>query len=187
MSGTERPSGFAKVSLLDPRNMPFVKVHSQPIKDIKCSPRSDTLVLSTSLDKTLKITNLLSGAVCHTFHLDQAGWSCSWDPVDPNSMIVGLQNNVVLLFDIRKTSTFVKKLDSTRRSSKPLPIHSLTAIRGCSEGTNTFPRGIIVGTPENAFFWSHKDGTYEMNSLEDENVPGEQFLFYFFFFSHGAQ
>ena len=172
-NANERPSGIVKVSLLDSKNMPFFKIHDQPIKDLKCSQRSDSLVLSTSQDKTLKITNLVSGAICHTFHLDQPGWSCSWDPVDPNAMLVGLQNNVVLFFDIRKTSTFLRKLEATRRGPKPLPIHSLAAIRG-GEGANAFPRGVLVGTPENIFFWSLKDGAgYQMSFLEHENVPGE--------------
>jgi len=167
----EKPSGIVKVSLLDPRNTPFIKIHDQPIKDLKCSGRTDSLVLTTSLDKTLKITNLSSEVVCHTFNLDHPGWSCSWDPADPNGMFVGLQNNVILHFDIRKPSTYLKKLEATRRGSKPLQIHSLTALRG-GDSPGGFPRGVIAGTPENIFFWAIKDNTYQLSHLEDERVPG---------------
>lgn len=55
--------GFIKYSLLDPMQSEAVRLHTKEIRDIKPSPRTDGLVLTASLDKTIKLTSLTSNTV----------------------------------------------------------------------------------------------------------------------------
>lgn len=55
--------GFMKYSLLDSMQLEAVKIHHKEVKDIKPSPRADGLILTGSLDKTAKITSLLSNTM----------------------------------------------------------------------------------------------------------------------------
>jgi len=173
-----------KISLLDVQRTEFLGIHQQPIKDMKCSPRFDGLVLSTSLDKTLKVTSLATGTVQHSFQLESGGWSCSWDPLDPFCMAVGLQNSSIVFFDIRNTSTFVKKI---KNGKKPLPIHSIAPVHQ-QEGASFNPSGWLIGTPENVFFWNSSDRfNYVCHPFADNLLPGSLYfrktiIFFNFFF-----
>jgi E3 ubiquitin-protein ligase RFWD3 len=55
--------GFVKYSLLDPMQLEAVRLHNRDIRDIKPSPRTDGLVLTASLDKTIKLTSLTSNTI----------------------------------------------------------------------------------------------------------------------------
>lgn len=49
--------GLRKVSALDPNHSEFLSLHSQSVRDIKFSPFDDSLVLTSSMDRTLKLTS----------------------------------------------------------------------------------------------------------------------------------
>ena len=104
--------------------MELIKIHQKPIRDIRASPRNDGLILTASLDKTLKVTSVLSNNTVLTYQLDQPAWSCCWNYDYGNRLYCGLQNNVVLEFDLRNTSGAVKRFRGSDRASGP-PIHSL--------------------------------------------------------------
>jgi E3 ubiquitin-protein ligase RFWD3 len=56
-----------KYSLLDSMQLEAVKIHQNKLKDIKSSPRQDGLVLTASLDKTVKITSLISNTIVQRY------------------------------------------------------------------------------------------------------------------------
>lgn len=53
--------GLRKINLYDPTQTEFISNHSGIIKDLKHT--TNNLILSTGLDKTLKLTSLLSNQV----------------------------------------------------------------------------------------------------------------------------
>ncbi|GFR05220.1 e3 ubiquitin-protein ligase RFWD3, partial [Trichonephila clavata] len=57
--------GFRKISTLDMKPSEFVLVHQKPIRDMAFHCH-DGLVLTASLDKSVKITNVLTNSVVHT-------------------------------------------------------------------------------------------------------------------------
>eukprot|EP00842_Homolaphlyctis_polyrhiza_P004357 jgi/Hompol1/4922/HPOL_004026-RA len=58
--------GILKVNLRDVALQEFVEVHKATIRDMDVCPNGDGTILSTSLDKTLKITSFRSNTVLQT-------------------------------------------------------------------------------------------------------------------------
>ncbi|EDV29484.1 uncharacterized protein TRIADDRAFT_51870 [Trichoplax adhaerens] len=58
--------GIVKISSLDVRNPFFLKLHNKDIRDLKFNQSGDNLLLSASLDKTLKITSMSTDNVVQT-------------------------------------------------------------------------------------------------------------------------
>ncbi|XP_023224106.1 E3 ubiquitin-protein ligase RFWD3-like [Centruroides sculpturatus] len=60
----------------------FVSIYRKPIKDIAFH-RSDTLVLTASMDRSIKLTNILSNSNIQSYTLPFEAWSCVWSKDDP--------------------------------------------------------------------------------------------------------
>lgn len=58
-----QPYGFRRVNLRNPSLTDFIPIHNGHIKDIKRAYNGSGMILSTSLDKTLKLTSLKSKQV----------------------------------------------------------------------------------------------------------------------------
>lgn len=101
--------GFRKVSTYEMKPAEFVLVHQKPIRDMAFHV-NDALVLTAALDKSLKITNVLSNSVVQTYTVESDVWSCAWDSDDPVYFYGGLKTGEVYVFDIRVTSRHVYQL-----------------------------------------------------------------------------
>ena len=55
--------GLLKVSGLELRSSEFVSIHQGVLRDVVFGPEGDGLVLSASMDKTLKLTRMVSNTV----------------------------------------------------------------------------------------------------------------------------
>lgn len=53
-SGT---AGLLKISLRETSSQEYIPVHCKPVRDVQCCPRGSGLILTTSLDRTLKLTS----------------------------------------------------------------------------------------------------------------------------------
>jgi hypothetical protein len=66
ISPTETKHALLKVSLSDTTQHDVFFVHDKIIRDIKCSPHAGGVVLTTSLDKTMKLSNTVKNTVVAT-------------------------------------------------------------------------------------------------------------------------
>ncbi|KAJ8298684.1 hypothetical protein KUTeg_022744 [Tegillarca granosa] len=105
--------GVKKISAMDFKTAQYLTIHSKPIRDVCFHPFTDDgVLLSCGLDKTIKMTSIISNAVVQTYDVDAAVWSCVWNSDDRNLLYAGLQNGRVLEFDIRNTGTHVQQLNT---------------------------------------------------------------------------
>jgi len=112
--------GLRKISNVDFKANEFIPLHSNQIKDICFHPR-DEIILSASLDKTLKLTNLSNSCILMTHNLETDAWSCCWNEKDYNYYYVGLRNGQVLEYDIRINQRFLNEIISNDK----LPVSSI--------------------------------------------------------------
>ncbi|KAF8766457.1 E3 ubiquitin-protein ligase RFWD3 like protein [Argiope bruennichi] len=171
--------GFRKISTLDMKPSEFVLVHQKPIRDMSFHCH-DGLVLTASLDKSLKITNVLTNSVVHTYPLDSDVWSCAWDLDEPTYFYAGTKNGDVYLFDIRMTNRYVHELP---RYGNRTPVVALQYVKKAAS-TNYSKCGPLIGTlSECAFFQrsDNRDADYKIiplptvgpyTSLSSEPVSG---------------
>ncbi|EEC04586.1 hypothetical protein IscW_ISCW003413 [Ixodes scapularis] len=113
-SGLFRGYGIRKVSLLDFKSSEFILTHQGEIRDIAFH-NSDALVLSASLDKSVKLTSVLTNSIVQTYPQPVEAWSCAWDRENSNRFFAGLRNGTVSVYDLRVTSGPVCSLPGTDR------------------------------------------------------------------------
>ena len=101
--------GLRKISTFDFKVNEFIPIHQNIIKDV-CFHPHDALVLSASLDQTLKLTNLMSCSNVMTQNLEAGAWSCCWNEKDRNYFYAGLQNGKIVEFDIRYNQNHVNEI-----------------------------------------------------------------------------
>ncbi|XP_071033766.1 E3 ubiquitin-protein ligase rfwd3.S [Parasteatoda tepidariorum] len=154
--------GFRKIAAQEMKLAEFVLVHQKPIKDMAFHSH-DGLVLTASLDKTVKITNVLTNSVVQTYSLDCDAWSCAWDSDDPMYFYGGLRNGGVLLFDIRVTSRSVNELP---RFGSNTPVVAIQCLRKLSL-SNPSKSGPVVGKLSDCSFYQKLDevGDYKILPL----------------------
>ncbi|KAJ3389643.1 hypothetical protein HDU92_000932 [Lobulomyces angularis] len=135
--------GFFIIELEELFTFYFANVHRDAIRSIKQSPFDKSLILSASLDKTLKLTNLNSKNIVHSYSLPTAVWSCEFD-------------NSNYVFDIRHTTGPIKIInDLNLTSSLARGIHSsLTSVK---------ENGIIGAGLGGVFFLSVKENNASQN------------------------
>ncbi|GBP92043.1 E3 ubiquitin-protein ligase RFWD3 [Eumeta japonica] len=99
--------GVRKVGCIDHRLGQFIHLHPKPIRDISYSQPNDFL-LSVSLDGTAKILD--RDAPSLTIQAGFPLWSCTWDEMHTQEFVVGGVGGIALRYDIRNTSTPLRKL-----------------------------------------------------------------------------
>ncbi|KAI8006176.1 E3 ubiquitin-protein ligase RFWD3 [Camellia lanceoleosa] len=121
MGGTHM---LKKINLTDPNQNEDIKLPSntKAVKDLHVSP-CGRLVLLASLGKKLSIISMGCNKVVISYSLPGPAWSCSWDPNSSHYMYAGLQNGMLLVFDMRQTVHPVQSINGL--SSRPIhTIHS---------------------------------------------------------------
>lgn len=116
---------LTKISLIAPHNRADIQLpaNMKAVKDLRFSPH-DRLLLVASLGKKLSIISSESNNTILSYDLPAAAWSCSWDISCSHYAYAGLQNGMLLVFDLRQTRGPVKSLDGLTCN----PIHSLYSI-----------------------------------------------------------
>ncbi|CAL5343310.1 unnamed protein product [Camellia sinensis] len=121
MGGTHM---LKKINLTDPNQNEDIKLPSntKAVKDLHVSP-CGRLVLLASMGKKLSIISMGCNKVVISYSLPGPAWSCSWDPNSSHYMYAGLQNGMLLVFDMRQTVHPVQSINGL--SSRPIhTIHS---------------------------------------------------------------
>ncbi|XP_037087583.1 E3 ubiquitin-protein ligase RFWD3-like [Pollicipes pollicipes] len=124
--------GVRKINTLDMRPQQFVSLHQKQIRDVRFSPEQRDLLLSVSLDRRAKLTNVCGNTLVQTYDCESPCWSCAWDRDAPHLFYVGLQSGAVLAFDTRAGAAPLDELAAAGHAS---PVVSLRHVsRGGPDG-----------------------------------------------------
>lgn len=93
-----------KINMMNPiRSEQIVlPMSTKAVKDLHISP-CGRLALLASLGKKLSIISMGGNNIVMTYSLPIPAWSCSWDINSPNYIYAGLQNGMLMVFDMRHT------------------------------------------------------------------------------------
>lgn len=142
--------GVVKVSSLEARSSEYVSIHQNTIRDVSFNTRGDRLLLSASMDKTVKITSMTSNTVVQSYNCSSPVWSCCWNDLNTNFMNAGLQNGQCLIFDIRKTVEPLKSFQAMNGLS--CPVVSMAFVPKCND-SDFGAEGLLVCTLNGGCFW----------------------------------
>uniref|UniRef100_A0A4W3HDP9 RING-type E3 ubiquitin transferase n=1 Tax=Callorhinchus milii TaxID=7868 RepID=A0A4W3HDP9_CALMI len=153
--------GVKKISSTNFRSVQYVPIHTKQIRSLAFSDR-DSILLSASLDNTIKLTSLLANTVVQTYNTGRPVWSCCWSSDNTNYIYAGLINGSILVYDMRDTSTHVQELPS---QGSRCPVTSLSYLPRMASAA--FPcGGLLAGTLEGGCFWEQKSSdTYKAHLL----------------------
>eukprot|EP00795_Rhopilema_esculentum_P013035 gene13035-3810_t len=146
--------GIAKVSSLESRTSEYVPVHQSCIRDICFNSSGDRLLLSASMDKTLKITSMTSSMVVLSYTCPASVWSCQWKSTDTNYVFAGLQNGQCHVFDIRNTDEPCNIFQASQDAS--CPVISMVYLSDVSNG-GVGPKGLLTCSLNRPVFWEFRD------------------------------
>ncbi|VDN95968.1 unnamed protein product [Rodentolepis nana] len=136
--------GIKKVHSEEARQLKYIHLHSQPIRDLAFHPeQQDAIIASASMDKTLKLTSLLVDQVVQTYQCAAPIWSCCWGSPSPNYLFAGCGNGSVYLFDIRITSRPVSMFPVA--PSSMAPVIALQYIPPDQNNTSFPSGGLLAG------------------------------------------
>ncbi|CAF0765691.1 unnamed protein product [Didymodactylos carnosus] len=156
--------GIRKISLLDGRVLEYIPIHQNLIRDVavKHSAIDEGLILTCSVDKTLRISSYHNKSCLLTCNCSSPVWSCSWNNDDENLLYAGLNSGIVQVFDRRNPSASVDNLNF--ESQQQSPIVSLQYVQ--KNLATTFPQGILVGSMGKSCFYEYNQNTeYRYHAL----------------------
>lgn len=145
--------GVLKVSSIESTRHEFVPLHTHAVKDICFSPHANSVLLSCSKNKELKLTDLKSNTCAQKYKIDGEGWSCNWSGTTNNVVYCGIQNGTVHVFDIRNTRGPITNLSGgavTGGVSQRCPVISVISV---PYSQTTVP-GMLVSTLQGITFWT---------------------------------
>ncbi|XP_014444927.1 E3 ubiquitin-protein ligase RFWD3 [Tupaia chinensis] len=146
--------GVKMLSTANMKSSQYIPMHGKQIRGLAFSSRSKGLLLSASLDNTVKLTSLETNTVVQTYNAGRPVWSCCWCLDENNYIYAGLANGSILVYDLRNTSCHVQELVPQKARC---PLVSLSYIPRAA--SPTFPcGGLLAGTLEGASFWELKMG-----------------------------
>ncbi|CAN8010621.1 unnamed protein product [Ixodes pacificus] len=155
-SGLFRGYGIRKVSLLDFKSSEFILTHQGEIRDIAFH-NSDALVLSASLDKSVKLTSVLTNSIVQTYPQPVEAWSCAWDRENSNRFFAGLRNGTVSVYDLRVTSGPVCSLPGTDRYRPVVAMQHVP--KGHPSSEDRSPSGLLVSQFQLCTFFEKRSET----------------------------
>ncbi|KAF8042667.1 hypothetical protein BT93_A1108 [Corymbia citriodora subsp. variegata] len=126
LSGMGLRDALTKMSLISPHETEDIILPSsiKAVRDLHISPFDGNLAVCASLGKTLSVLSLESNSIILAYDLPAAAWSCSWDLNNANHVYAGLQNGMLLVFDMRQTLTPMESLKGLSCN----PIHSMHSL-----------------------------------------------------------
>ncbi|TPX76142.1 hypothetical protein CcCBS67573_g02596 [Chytriomyces confervae] len=139
--------GVTSVDLNARQDRSFRSLHCAAIRDIKVQSRngSHDKILSTGLDKTLRLKSFESDASQITINLPTGGWSCTFDSHRDEIVYCGLSNTAAIsMYDLRNPSQILATLSHPEMGGMGKGVHSLAhvesknALVGANLGTAFF-------------------------------------------------
>lgn len=148
LTGTGGMHGLTKISLIAPHERENIQLPSsiKAVRDLHLSPHG-RLALLASLGKKLSVVSTESNNTILSYDLTAAAWSCSWDINSSHYAYAGLQNGMLLVFDMRQTRGPVESLAGL--TCNPVhSLHSLSPNSALSSGVRTLLTASSVGLCE---------------------------------------
>ena len=140
-------AGVIKLSTLNFRTQEYVQIHKQSIRDMRFSCPEINCLLTTSLDRTVKVTSFVTNSVVQSYRVPCTAWSCAWNPDKPVEFACGLQNGTVLTFDMRNTSRAIRNDIGQRR----VPV---TCVQYMPSSQGFTVPGLLTCSLGGAAFWA---------------------------------
>ncbi|KAM3829160.1 E3 ubiquitin-protein ligase RFWD3 isoform 2-T4 [Vipera latastei] len=144
--------GIKMMSAVNLKNSQYIPIHSKQIRGLAFSNRADGLLLSASLDHTLRLTSLTTNTVVQTYNASRPIWCCCWCLDDTNYVYAGLANGSILVYDLRDTNSHVQELAPQKSRC---PVVSLSYLPRMASASLPYG-GLVSGTLEGACFWEQK-------------------------------
>ncbi|KAF8560929.1 DEAD box ATP-dependent RNA helicase [Paragonimus westermani] len=167
-----RGFGVRKISTVEQRPLKYIHLHCQPIRDLAFhSNAQDGLLISASLDKSVRLTSLLTDQVVQTYQCPSPVWSCCWASPDPHRLFAGCSNGSVLVFDIRFTSGPVATLTVPENTS---PVIGLQYVPRCGDSTRPTAGGLLVGQLTKITFMAEAFSRPSSTHLSSETVTTDE-------------
>ncbi|XP_012868140.1 PREDICTED: E3 ubiquitin-protein ligase RFWD3 [Dipodomys ordii] len=144
--------GVKMLSTANMKSSQYIPMHSKQIRGLAFNQESRGLLLSASLDNTIKLTSLETNTVVQTYNTGRPVWSCCWCLDENNYIYAGLANGSILVYDLRNTGFHMQELVPQKARC---PLVSLSYMTRAASAA--FPYGgVLAGTLENASFWEQK-------------------------------
>ncbi|KAL6987345.1 RING-type E3 ubiquitin transferase [Sarracenia purpurea var. burkii] len=126
---------LSKMSLIAPHERENIQLpfSTKAVRDLRVAPHG-RLTLLASLGKKLSVISTESNNIVLSYDLPAAAWSCSWDISSSHYIYTGLQNGMLLVFDMRQTLRPVESMVGLACN----PIHSVHSLLP----DLTFPSGV---------------------------------------------
>ena len=166
-------NGVKRISAFDYTLSEFIPIHSEVITDM-CFKPNESLLLTASMDKTMRLTSLIDKSVCATFSLSHPARSCCWHPTNSNVCFVGLNSGDIHGYDIRYPSVPAHK--SHGISTDPLiAMQSVNKKRSqISQGEKSFT-GLLCNNLT-TFFFVNISQPGNIRSKKPLPLGGDKFL-----------
>jgi E3 ubiquitin-protein ligase RFWD3 len=152
--------GIKKINFLDYKLSQYVPIHTKLIRDIAIneSSQDDNIILTCGLDKTIKLTNLASNGMVHSYDCGMPVWSCAYSIDNPLHFYAGLQNGQVLIFDKRKIDKYLDKINCESSSKTPVcGLHFIPRHSTNSDNSINFNKsGLLVTQLDKVSFFEIK-------------------------------
>ncbi|XP_048211082.1 E3 ubiquitin-protein ligase RFWD3 isoform X1 [Perognathus longimembris pacificus] len=144
--------GIKMLSTANMKSSQYIPMHSKQIRGLAFNKQSRGLLLSASLDNTIKLTSLETNTVVQTYNTGRPVWSCCWCLDENNYIYAGLANGSILVYDLRNTGFHMQELVPQKARC---PLVSLSYMTRAASAA--FPYGgVLAGTLESASFWEQK-------------------------------
>ncbi|KAF5405287.1 Ring finger and WD repeat domain 3 [Paragonimus heterotremus] len=167
-----RGFGIRKINTVEQRPLKYIHLHCQPVRDLAFhSNAQDGLLISASLDKSVRLTSLLTDQVVQTYQCPSPVWSCCWASPDPHRLFAGCSNGSVLVFDIRFTSGPVATLTVPENTS---PVIGLQYVPRCGDGSRPTAGGLLVGQLTKITFMAEASNGPSLTRMPSETVATEE-------------
>ncbi|XP_042476154.1 E3 ubiquitin-protein ligase RFWD3 [Macadamia integrifolia] len=117
---------LTKLSLIYPDEREDIHIphNTKAVKDLHVSPSSSRLALLASLGKKLSILSMERNNYVLTYDLPAPAWSCSWDLNCSHHIYAGLQNGMILVFDMRQTAGPIESFNGLSSH----PVHTIQSL-----------------------------------------------------------
>lgn len=153
--------GIRKIAVDNFKPLEYIHLHMKPIRDFSFHPDMKDMLLTVSLDKSVKISTICSNSRPQTFLTETPLWSCCWDRKNLNYFYVGTQNGIVIQYDLRNLSNELHTFSNSDRSG-------VISIKSIERNYNSlFENGGFIACRLNSCHSYKNNG----NSFNDVRLP----------------